>query len=91
MKYDTNDWHDVAEVWYKLYNDLDYGVYICALVLMHKANLVNIGNNYYDYSIEEIKKVIARYNGTGDLATEYGIRNYKLYKIFEHYNKLSRS
>ncbi|PPK48795.1 glycoside hydrolase domain-containing protein [Clostridium algidicarnis] len=91
MKYDTNDWHNVAEVWHKLHNDLDYCVYICALVLMWGANDINIGDNYYDYSPEEIKKVIARYNGTGSDASEYGIRNYELYNIFEHYNKLSRS
>lgn len=65
MKYDTNDWHDVAAVWHKLHNDLDYCVYICALVLMWGANDFNIWDNYYDYSPEEIEKVIARYNGTG--------------------------
>ncbi len=62
MKYDTNDWHDVADVWYKLHNDLDYCVVICALILMWGANYINIRDNYYDYSLEEIKKVIARYN-----------------------------
>ncbi len=47
-------------------------------------------NSSYDYDTEEykIKNILSRYNGTGEAANEYGIRNYGLYKIFEKYNEV---
>lgn len=85
-KYDYSDWHDVDEVWTKLHYDPEYCISSCALVLIHAASMVGLNDNYYSYSEEDNKKVIARYNGTNDDATAYGKRNYAIYEIFEKYN-----
>ena len=89
-KYNYDDWHDVWNVWSNLHNDPEYCISMCALVLIHAAHLVGLDTDYYGYSTAEIKKVIARYNGTGDAAASYGERNYAIYEIFEKYNKQVR-
>ena len=89
-KYNYDDWHDVWNVWSNLHNNPEYCINMCALVLIHAAHLVGLDTDYYGYSTAEIKKVIARYNGTGDAAVSYGERNYAIYEIFEKYNKQVR-
>ena len=63
---------------------------MATLVLLWGAEQKNIYTNSYYYTVEEIKSVIARYNGTNDAVTAYGERNYALYKVFEKYYKLAR-
>ncbi|MEK5251653.1 hypothetical protein MKX66_29600 [Bacillus sp. FSL R9-9530] len=43
-----------------------------------------------EYNVKEIQETLSRYNGTGDEAYEYGLRNSEIYKGFEKYNVLSR-
>ena len=85
-KYDVSDWHDVGDVWSNLHNNPEFCIKMSALALLHAASMQGLDDNYYAYNESNIKKVIARYNGTGDAAQEYGNRNYALYKIFEKYN-----
>lgn len=85
-KYNLEDWHDKYTVWTRLNEDPEYCISLSALVLIYAASLVGLDNNYYSYDEEDIKKVLARYNGTNDEATIYGERNYAIYEIYEKYN-----
>lgn len=88
--YDKTDWHTVFNVWNKLHTDVEYTIEMAALVLLHAADLVKISDITYEYSADDVKKVLARYNGTNDKAQEYGERNYQIYDLFEGYNKKFR-
>lgn len=89
-KYNAEDWHDIWNVWQKLNEDIDYNIESCALVLIWGANDVGINAIKYSYTDQELKTIIARYNGFGDDAVAYGQRNLETYKIFEYYNELCR-
>lgn len=89
-EYDLGNLDDIWTVWQKLHNDNEYNIKMATLVLLWGAEQENIYTNSYYYTVEEIKSVIARYNGTNDDATAYGERNYALYKVFEKYNKSAR-
>ncbi|KAB2454307.1 hypothetical protein F8160_11260 [Bacillus sp. CH126_4D] len=78
--YDTNNWKGNEE----------FNLKTGPLVLIRATNLVGLNNNYYDYDENQIKKALARYNGKGDKAAEYGEAAYKLYLAFERYNQPAR-
>ncbi|SDZ11225.1 Peptidoglycan-binding (PGRP) domain of peptidoglycan hydrolases-containing protein [Evansella caseinilytica] len=99
--YDLNKWKDVWEVWRNLHHDLSYNITMCALVLMWGAQsnsneyeTLNYPANMMNYTENQIKRTIGRYNGPqregNEAAIEYGNRNYQIYQLFEHYNSLSR-
>ncbi|MFU8692699.1 glycoside hydrolase domain-containing protein (plasmid) [Rossellomorea sp. FS2] len=78
-------------IWEALNTNPSYNIETAAWVLKWGAvGLLGYSINMLDYSEEEIKATLARYNGTGDKATEYGERNYAIYQAFEKYNELSR-
>lgn len=87
---DSTDWKTVYNVWKNLKDNSNYSLQMAALVLLRGADLVDVSEITYNYTEDEVKKVLARYNGTNSDATAYGERNYNIYKIFEKYNKLSR-
>ncbi|EOO95428.1 glycoside hydrolase domain-containing protein, partial [Bacillus cereus] len=89
--YDTSNWKDMKYIWYKLKDDEEFNLKTGPLVLIRAANLVGLNNNYYDYDENQIKKALARYNGPGDKAVEYGKAAYKLYLAFERYNQPARA
>lgn len=80
-------------VWRELKSN-EFSIEICALVLLDGANKVgvpvNLTNNFYTDETQ-IKKILSRYNGTGNDAKLYGESRYNLYKIFEKYNLESRT
>ena len=74
------------EVWEKLKNNVQYNLETCALTLLWGAADIGYENiNPYNYTQEQIRKILARYNGSGDKAEEYGEKNLKLYNIFDRY------
>ncbi|WP_374722852.1 hypothetical protein [Peribacillus tepidiphilus] len=78
-------------IWEALNSNPSYNIETAAWVLKWGAvSLLGLSINMLDYSEEEIKATLARYNGTGDKAAEYGERNYEIYQAFEQYNELSR-
>ena len=89
-KYDLSDWKQIYTVWLNLKNIRAFAAESAALVLLRAADLVNVSEITYRYSDDDVKKLLARYNGTNNDATEYGISNFELYKIFEKYNKSIR-
>lgn len=88
--YDTDVRSDMKEIWFLLHDDSVFNINMCAKVLIRASDQVNQDRNFYNYSDTNIKKVLARYNGTGDAAQNYGNESYELYKVFEKYNKIVR-
>ncbi|GKS12896.1 hypothetical protein YDYSY3_38960 [Paenibacillus chitinolyticus] len=88
--FNVNDWKDMGYVWNKLHTDQVYNISVCPLVLLLAAEQVQVNRVFYQYDIPKVKKVIARYNGTGDQAIQYGEETYQYYTIFEYYNKMIR-
>ncbi|MEK4488030.1 glycoside hydrolase domain-containing protein [Psychrobacillus sp. FSL H8-0484] len=90
--YDPDNLKDVWEVWRNLKEDDAYNISVAALVLLWGAESdLNLSSDYLSYGEEDIKRVLARYNGTNEKAKEYGERNYGTYQVFEKYNALSRN
>lgn len=48
--------------------------------MVAKANIY-----LWDYSVSQIKAILARYNGTNEDATQYGNEVYEYYLIFKEY------
>lgn len=90
-EYNYENWKDRKEVWENLKNNVNYNLETCALTLLYGAAEKGYDKiNPYHYTEEQIQKILARYNGTGDKAEEYGTKNIGLYKIFEKYNSQAR-
>ncbi len=90
-EYNYENWKDRKEVWENLKNNVNYNLETCALTLLYGAAEKGYDKiNPYHYTEEQIQKILARYNGTGDKAEEYGRKNIGLYKIFEKYNSQAR-
>ncbi len=81
-KYDYDDWHQREEIWNKLRTDNTYNISMIPLVLMHGAYKKGFDRNYYNYTVEQIKKMLAVYNGDDS----YGETVYHSYVIFDKYN-----
>ncbi len=85
-QYNYENWKERKEVWEKLKNNVQYNLETCALTLLWGAADIGYENiNPYNYTQEQIRKILARYNGSGDKAEEYGEKNLKLYNIFDRY------
>ena len=70
-------------VWNELQDDKK-NIFYAALVLKHKAEIQGI--NLDDATDMQIQKTLARYNGTGDKAAEYGKETLQYNNLFEKYN-----
>ena len=89
-QYDSSDWNDVWDVWYSLHTDQEYNLKCCALVILdcqYEYEETVPYENFFDYSSTQIKKILSRYNGTGEAAVEYGELCYVYYQIFAEYNQ----
>lgn len=92
VRYNVKSANDIYTVW-KLLQSNQFSIEKCALVLLHAAETVGVPvslNNNYIYDTNQIKKILARYNGTGTEAKLYGEKVYKLYVIFEAENEKLR-
>ncbi|MGK5533625.1 glycoside hydrolase domain-containing protein [Streptomyces sp. URMC 129] len=83
---DGGDWHVFRDVWKALRDDEDYNVSTVALVHIHSAHRKGVTADRLAYTAADTATVLARYNGTNDDATQYGLRARDLYDIFERYN-----
>jgi len=78
-------------IWEALNSNPTYNIETAAWVLKWgSVHILGLSGNMLDYNENEIKATLARYNGTGDKAAEYGERNYEIYQAFEQFNELSR-
>ncbi|WP_327692578.1 glycoside hydrolase domain-containing protein [Streptomyces sp. NBC_00459] len=88
---DASDWHTMETVWNNLYTDNEYNITTAALVHISDAHSIGQRVPGLDYTDAETQAVLARYNGTGDDATEYGVQNLSVYQTFEKYNAPARN
>ncbi|MDQ3579444.1 MAG: hypothetical protein M3443_17990, partial [Actinomycetota bacterium] len=87
---DKDDWHVVDTVWKRLHDDGNYNIATVPLVLFEGGSQVGVTGLRLDYTEAELRKLFARYNGTGPDADAYGGELHGTYLIFERYNALSR-
>lgn len=78
-------------VWQDLHGDDDYNLSAVPQVLMAGAADVGItGSPRLDYTSAQITSILARYNGTGSAAADYGQEVRGVYNVFEQYNAALR-
>lgn len=87
--YDYTDWHDREYIWYRLKDENEFNIEMVALVLMWGAKEEKLTNDYWNYSYNDIIKMLSRYNGRGSGASRYGKETYNCYCIFNKYNTRS--
>ena len=88
-QYDASDWYDVWIVWQKLHNNNTFNIQCCSLVILDCQYEFQDDvpyDDFFDFSESQIKTILARYNGYGDAAAEYGDICYQYYQIFEACN-----
>jgi peptidoglycan hydrolase-like protein with peptidoglycan-binding domain len=83
---DPGDWHQLWNVWHSLHDDDEYNVSTVPLVLLRNADRLGITTPPLDYDDDATRRVLARYNGTGSAADEYGVQLLGLYGALEKYN-----
>ena len=79
---DYKDLHEREKVWYNLKDDNAYNVSQIANVLLYGAYDEEMSTDFAAYSENDIKDILARYNGTNDKAIEYGAQVYRYYCAF---------
>lgn len=84
--YNANDWHDCEYVWNKLRNDNNFAIKMTTLEMYHCADYAGVCGSLFHCTESQIKSILARYNGTGNDATDYGNECYEYYKIFKKYS-----
>lgn len=83
--YSTSVFNDRKDMWYGLYNNDEFNIKMVTLELIDCARKKGYINNMFYYTTNQNKGLLARYNGTGDSATQYGEECYDYYLIFEQY------
>jgi peptidoglycan hydrolase-like protein with peptidoglycan-binding domain len=86
----AGDWHVVFSIWNSLHDDGNYNIATVPLVLFQGATTVGVQGLRLDYTADELRRIFARYNGTGPGADQYGGELYGVYQIFEALNATRR-
>ncbi|MDO0933355.1 DUF1906 domain-containing protein [Streptomyces sp. DG2A-72] len=81
---------DKRDVWNKLHDDQEYNVRSVAYLTVYNAHQLGIARPSLTTSLADAQALLARYNGTGDAAAQYGRELIGLYRVLENYNALSR-
>jgi RHS repeat-associated protein len=84
--YDADNWKDIGSVWVMLHDDDNYNIKMAGLVLARAA--FNVDVEISSTKASDIKKILARYNGRGSAADNYGNYTYEYYMLFNRYNVL---
>ena len=84
--YNKDDWHDCREVWFNLHNNDSFAIKMTTLEMYHCADYAGVYGSLFHCTESQIKAILARYNGTGSDATDYGNECYEYYKIFKKYS-----
>ncbi|WP_369191271.1 glycoside hydrolase domain-containing protein [Streptomyces sp. R08] len=88
MSTDNSD--DLSTMWHSLHDDDVYNVSTIPAVLVQGAALLGIARPTVDSSTDDSRRIMGRYNGTGDGAERYGNAMIGLFAVFEKYNSLMR-
>ncbi|WP_372409240.1 glycoside hydrolase domain-containing protein [Streptomyces luteireticuli] len=81
---------DLRDVWNNL-QDPNYNIRSVACLTVYNAHQLGIAKPSLTTSPADTQALLARYNGTGKDAQQYGRELIGLYNVLENYNKLSRS
>ncbi|MEU9955882.1 glycoside hydrolase domain-containing protein [Streptomyces sp. NPDC050982] len=82
---------DIPGVWKDLNEDPTYNIRSVAYLTVYNAHQLNKPRPSLTTSLADTQALLARYNGTGDDAAQYGRELIGLYNVLESYNQLSRS
>ncbi|MCX5316513.1 glycoside hydrolase domain-containing protein [Streptomyces sp. NBC_00154] len=81
---------DVRAVWDDL-QDPTYNIRSVAYLTLYNSYQLGIARPSLTSSLADTQALLARYNGTGDDAQQYGRELIGLYNVLENYNQLSRN
>lgn len=81
---------DLWPIWDKLNSDTEYNMSTVPLVHIWGASTVGAPRPSLDYTEENTRKVLVRYQGSGPDAEREGAKRLELYKIIERYNAIVR-
>ena len=84
--YDEYDWHDCRDMWFNLHKNDAFAIKMMTLEMYHCATDAGVYGSLFNCTEAQIKAILARYNGTGNDATDYGNECYEYYKIFKRYS-----
>ncbi|WUR81760.1 DUF1906 domain-containing protein [Streptomyces phaeochromogenes] len=82
---------DIPGVWKDLNGDPTYNIRSVAYLTVYNAHQLNKPRPSLSTGLADTQALLARYNGTGDDAAQYGRELIGLYNVLESYNQLSRS
>ncbi|MGW4730570.1 glycoside hydrolase domain-containing protein [Streptomyces shenzhenensis] len=82
---------DIGAVWTQLNEDPTYNIRSVAYLTLYNAHQLGQSRPGLTTGLAETQALLARYNGTGDDAAQYGRELIGLYNVLENYNMLSRS
>jgi len=78
---------DMLFTWSELRTNVMFNVATAAAVLWWGATDVGVANiPRFELTEMEVKSTLARFNGTSAEATEYGVRTWHIYQVFEAHN-----
>ena len=80
------DSKDRSSIWNLLRNDPEFNIEVATQIVRMNADKEVKKENIEDYSEADLMKLLARYNGRGDAAQEYGEECYGWYQEFSWYN-----
>lgn len=83
---DDGDWRVMRSVWRRLREDPDHNVSTVPLVLLWGASEAGVAGDPLSYDARELSAVLARYNGTGAAAEQYGRELSGVYTVLEKHN-----
>lgn len=86
IKYSKSNLSDVGYFWNKLRSDNQFAIKMVTLEMYHCALDSGLTYDFYNFSDTSIKSVLARYNGTGDEAVNYGNQCFEYYQVFKKYS-----
>lgn len=84
------DSSDKRGVW-DLLQDPHYNIMTAAYLTIYNAHQLGISRPSLTTGQADTQALLARYNGTGDAAQQYGRELIGLYHVLENYNSLSRA
>lgn len=81
---------DLRSVWDKL-QDTTYNIGSVAYLTVYNSYQLGIARPSLTTSLTDTQALLARYNGTGEAAQQYGSELIGLFNVLENYNLLSRN
>jgi peptidoglycan hydrolase-like protein with peptidoglycan-binding domain len=82
---------DIPTVWKQLNEDETYNIRSVAYLTIYNAHQIDAPRPNLNTTQAQTQALLARYNGTGPDAAQYGRELLGLYNVLENYNALSRA